>query len=72
MSLRMSELERAVHVGRENLLEEINRNGQEVSRSKKRLMERTDEHLAMNLSRMTREAEQRELRLRYDTEKLRN
>ena len=33
MSLRMSELERAVHVERENLREEINRNRQEVSRS---------------------------------------
>ena len=54
MSLRMSELERAVHVERENLREEINRNRQEVSRSKKRLKERTDEHLAKNLSRMTK------------------
>ena len=61
MSLRVSELERAVHVERENLLEEINRNRQEVSRSEKRLKERTDEHLAKNLSPMTREAEQREL-----------
>ena len=34
-------------------------------------MERTDEHIAKNLSRMTREAEQRELRLRDDMEKLR-
>ena len=59
MSLRMSELESAVHVERENLREEINRNRQEVSRSEKRLKERTDEHLAKNLSRMTREAEQR-------------
>ena len=42
-----------------------------VSRSKKRLKERTDEHLATNLSRMTREADQRELRLRVDMEKLR-
>ena len=71
MSIRMSELERAVHVERESLREEINRNRQEVSRSEKRLMERTDEHLAKNLSRMTREAEQRELRLRDDMEKLR-
>ena len=37
MSLRMSELERAVHVERENLREEINRNRQEVSRSEKTL-----------------------------------
>ena len=37
MSLRMSELERAVHVERENLREEIIRNRQEDSRSEKRL-----------------------------------
>ena len=54
-----------------SLREEINRNRQEVSRSKKRLKERTDEHLAKNLSRMIRKAEQRELRLRDDIEKLR-
>ena len=57
MSLRMSELERAVHVERESLREEINRNRQEVSRSEKRWKERTDEPLAKNLSRITREAE---------------
>ena len=67
----MSELERAVHVERESLREEINRNSQEVGRSEKRLEERTDEHLAKNLSRMTRKAEQRELRLRDDMQKLR-
>ena len=71
MSIRMSELEKAVHIGRESLREEINRNRQEVGRSGKRLKERTDEHMAKNLSRMTREAEQRELRLRDDMEKLR-
>ena len=71
MSIRMSELEKAVHAERESLREEINRNRQEVSRSEKRLKERTDEHLEMNLSRMTREAEQRELRLRDDMEQLR-
>ena len=71
MSIRMSELERAVHVERESLREEINRIRQEVGRSEKRLKERTDEHIAKNLSRMTREAEQRELRLRDDMEKLR-
>ena len=71
MSIRMSELERAVHVERESLREEINRNRQEIGRSKKRLKERTDEHIAKNLSRMTREAEQRELRLRDDMEKVR-
>ena len=71
MSIRMSELERAVQVERKSLREEINRNRQEVGRSEKRLKERTDEHIAKNLSRMTREAEQRELRLRDDMEKLR-
>ena len=71
MSIRIIELERAVHVERKSLQEEINRNRQEASRSEKRLKERTDEHLAKNLSRMTREAEQRELRLRDDMEKLR-
>ena len=71
MSIRMSEVERAVHVERENLREEINRNRQEASRSEKRLKERTDDHLAKNLSRLTREAEQRELRLSDYTEKLR-
>ena len=71
MSIRMSELERAVHIERESLREKINRNRQEVGRSEKRLKERTDEHMAKNLSRMTREAEQRELRLRDDMEKLR-
>ena len=60
MSIRMSEIERAVHVKRESMREEINRNSQEVGRSEKRLKERTDEHLAKNLSRITREAEERE------------
>ena len=35
------------------------------------MKERTDEHLAKNLSRIKREAKQRELRLRDDMEKLR-
>ena len=35
------------------------------------MKERTDEHIAKNLSPMTREAEQRELRLRDDLEELR-
>ena len=52
-------------------MEELNRNRQEVGRSEKSLKERTDEHIAENLSRMTREAEQRELRLRDDMEKSR-
>ena len=46
MSIRMSELERAVHVERESMREEINRNRQEFGRSEKRLKERTDEHIA--------------------------
>ena len=71
MFIRMSELERAVQIERESMREEINRNRQEVGRGEKRLKERTDEHIAKNLSRMTREAEQRELRLRDDMEKLR-
>ena len=71
MSIRMRELKRAAHLERESLREEINRNRQEVGRSEKRLKERTDEHIAKNLSRMTREAEQRELRLKDDMEKLR-
>ena len=71
MSIRMSELERAVHIERESLRREINRNRQEVGRSEKRLKERTDESIAKNLSRMTREAEQRELRLKDDMEKSR-
>ena len=71
MSIRMSELERAVQIERESMREEINRNRQEAGRSEKRLKERTDEHIAKNLSRITREAEQRELRLRDDMEKLR-
>ena len=43
VSIRMSELERAVHNERESLREEINRNRQEAGRSEKRLKERTDE-----------------------------
>ena len=39
MSIRMSDLERAVHVERESLREEINRNRQEAGRSEKRLKE---------------------------------
>ena len=39
MSIRMSELERAVHVEKESMREEINRNRQEVDRIEKRLKE---------------------------------
>ena len=42
----MIELERAVHVERESLREEIDRKRQEFSRNEKRLKERTDEYLA--------------------------
>ena len=45
----MSELERAVHIERENLQEEIFRNKQEASPSKKRLKERADDQLVRNL-----------------------
>ena len=54
MTLRMSELERAVHFERESLREEINHNRQDINRSEKRLKERTDAYSAKNLSRMTR------------------
>ena len=69
ITIRVNELERAVHVERENLRKEINSNRQEVSRSEKRSKERTDKHLAKNLSRMTKEAEQREKRSRDDMER---
>ena len=71
MSIKMRELERSVHIERKSLREEINRNRQEVGRSEKRLKEKTGEHMAKNWSRMTREAEQREFRLRDGIEKLR-
>ena len=51
---QMTEQEKAVHVERESLREVINSIIQEVSKSEKRLKERTDEHLAQNLSRLTR------------------
>ena len=50
MSIRMSKLERAVHVERESLREELNSKRQKISGSEKRLKEKTDEHLAKNLS----------------------
>ena len=68
ISIRMSKLERAVHDEREILREKINRNKLEASKSNKCLKERTDDYLARNLSRMTREAEEREKRLRGDLE----
>ena len=48
MSIRMSELERAVHVERESMREEINRKKQEVGRNERRLKETTDDHIAKN------------------------
>ena len=72
MSVRMSELERVFHNQREKLREEKNRNRQEISRSEKGLKEWTDEYLAKNVSRMTREAEEREKRLRGDLEQQRS
>ena len=67
-SIRMSELERAVHVERESLSKVINCHRQEVSKSEKQLKGSTDEYLARNLSRMIKEAEEREKRLRGDLE----
>ena len=49
MSIRMSELERAVHVEREKLRQEIICNRQEVSRSEK-CLKTTEKYLARNLS----------------------
>ena len=43
ISVRLSELEKSVHVERESLREKINSNRQEFKRSEKRLKERTDE-----------------------------
>ena len=60
--IRMSEQETAVRFEGESLLEEINRNRQEVSQS--------DEYLAKNLSRMTLEAKQREQQLRGDMKRI--
>ena len=53
----MSEIEKAVEVKLETLREEILRNKQEISQNDKRVMERTNEYEANNLSGMTREAE---------------
>ena len=50
----------------------INRSRQEVNRSEKRLEERKDEHLVANVSRMTKEAEERERRLRGHLQQLRS
>ena len=48
MSIRMSELERAVYVERESLREQISRKRQEVHKNENCLKERTEEHLAKN------------------------
>ena len=66
--LRMSELESAVHIQKESLREYVNRKRQEANRNKKRLKERSFEHLANYLSRL---AQQKELRLRDHMEELR-
>ena len=57
MSIKMSELARAVRVERESQLEEKNCNRQEVNRSEKRLKEKKDEILLRNLSRRRNERE---------------
>ena len=49
MSIKMGEIESAVHVERESLREEVNRNRKEVSRSENHMKERTDEYLAKKL-----------------------
>ena len=72
MSVRMSELEIAVHVEREILREEFIRNRQEVSKSEKRSKEMMDEYSAKNLLWITREADEREKWLRGDLEQLRS
>ena len=59
MSIKMRKLKRAIHVERESLREEINRNRHEVSRSEERLKEMTEEYLARSLSRRTREAKEK-------------
>ena len=64
----MSELERAVHIERGCLREEILRKKTGGQSKRKALKETMDDYLPRNLSRMTREAEQREKRLRDDME----
>ena len=68
MSIRMIELERAVHIERESLREGKNRNRQEVSTSENRLRlkNKTDEYLARNLSRLMREVEERKKHIKGD------
>ena len=72
MSIRMSELERAVHVERKSLREEITRNRTEVSKNEKRLKERADELLTRNLLRKKWEAEEIEKGMKTYLEQLRN
>ena len=72
MSVRMSELEIAVHVEREILREEFIQNRQEVSKSEKRSKEMMDEYWVKNLLWITREADEREKWLRGDLEQLRS
>ena len=59
MSIRMSELEKAVHVERESLREEINNNSQEITKNEKRLRGKMDSYWVRSLSPMTREADER-------------
>ena len=65
-------LQESFHIERGSQREEINCNRQEVSRSEKRLKERTDEHMAKILSQTTRKAKQRDTRLRDHMEKFRS
>ena len=72
ISNRRIELGRELFTLSESLREEIHSNKQEVSQSEKSVKERTDEHLARSLSRMTRETFPREQRLREDMEQVRS
>ena len=55
-SIRSSELERAVHIERDNFLKEVARNSQETRQNEKRINERTNDLLAKKMSRKNREA----------------
>ena len=48
------------HVERESLREEINNNSQEITKSEKRLGEKTDKYWTRNFSRMRQEEEESE------------
>ena len=66
----LSDLKSETHIEREGLRGEILRSKNEPSQNEKPVMERTDDYLARNFVALTREAEQREQRLRDDMEQL--